>query len=63
MTVYQRVLVRVYCDGGTHQGLEFTVSGDDGRHQAKVRETIRNAGWTITRDGSTYCRDHKPKRR
>ena len=57
MAIHLRTEVRVYCDGGTHRGLEFTVSGD--RPMTEAREYVRRVGWTNTRDGRTLCPEHK----
>lgn len=61
MSVHLRTEARIYCDGGTHQGLEVSVAGD--RPMPEVRAFIRRAGWTITRDGRTLCPEHARSRR
>lgn len=54
MSVHLRTIVTVYCDGGTHQGLEFSSE----RPLTEALEYIRRAGWTIKRDGRTLCAQH-----
>lgn len=56
MTINTRTEVHVYCDGGVHQGLEFTVSSAAPLTEAKT--IIRRSGWTIKRDGRVLCPKH-----
>lgn len=55
MPINMRTTVNVYCDGGVHRGLEFTVSGE--RPLVKARAYVRRVGWT-TRDGRVLCPEH-----
>lgn len=56
MPINMRTTVNVYCDGGVHRGLEFTVSGE--RPLTAAREYVRRVGWTLTRDGKVLCPEH-----
>lgn len=61
MSIHLRTEVRVYCDGGVHQWLEFTVSGDAPKTEA--RSFIRRAGWVVKQDGRTLCPVHAKEAR
>lgn len=61
MAISMRTEVRVYCDGGVHQGLEFSAFGENPK--AEARASIRRAGWVIKRDGRILCPKHATEAR
>ena len=62
MTIQLRTVAKVYCDGGVHQGLEFSIL-DHPNPMTASKAHIRMVGWTIAKDGKVYCPQHTPRRK
>lgn len=58
MSISATTTVRVYCDGGTHQGLEFILRSFPPTKR-ELDERVRAAGWVVRRDYTYFCPIHK----
>lgn len=58
MSIQGRITITVYCNGGFHAPFEVVIPFPSTRAAAQAR--VRAAGWTVTKDGSTFCPQHKP---
>lgn len=61
MSAQVRTEVTVYCDGGWHTPMQFTVPSGLAS-PTSVRAMVKHRGWTV-RGEETFCPQHKPPRK